>query len=84
MVFSVPLEKRLKEARVRLAARQMTIKERNLPVLILLEGWGAAGKGFINMKEKFHHKIPVIRKLPFKILNAYHTFFILVFCDISV
>ncbi|MDE6761653.1 MAG: polyphosphate:AMP phosphotransferase [Lachnospiraceae bacterium] len=41
------LEKRLKEARVRLAARQMTIKERNLPVLILLEGWGAAGKGSI-------------------------------------
>ena len=28
-----------------LAARQIAIKEANLPVIVILEGWGAAGKG---------------------------------------
>ena len=39
------LEERLKEARERLASLQMKLKEHKLPVLILMEGWGAAGKG---------------------------------------
>lgn len=31
--------------RAELAAKQQLIKEKNLPVIILLEGWGASGKG---------------------------------------
>ena len=41
------LEKRLEEARVGLANRQLKIKEKHLPVIVLLDGWGAAGKGSI-------------------------------------
>ena len=36
---------RLEQAHARLFAQQMQMKEKNLPVLILFEGWGAAGKG---------------------------------------
>lgn len=39
------LQERLEEARARLFGMQQTIKERGLPVLVLFEGWGAAGKG---------------------------------------
>ena len=39
------LQTRLEEAKNRLAAQQMLIKEHKLPVLVLFEGWGAAGKG---------------------------------------
>ena len=39
------LGRRLEEARKRLGALQMQIKEHGLPVLVLMEGWGAAGKG---------------------------------------
>lgn len=41
------LEKRLEEARVGLANRQLKIKEKHLPVIVLIDGWGAAGKGSI-------------------------------------
>lgn len=41
------LESRLEEAKAALAARQLSIKEQGLPVLVLLEGWGAAGKGSV-------------------------------------
>lgn len=41
------LEKRLKKARERLEKQQILIKEKHLPVLVLLEGWGAAGKGSV-------------------------------------
>lgn len=41
------LEQRLKEAKVQLAQRQIKMKEKKLPVLVLLEGWGAAGKGSV-------------------------------------
>jgi polyphosphate:AMP phosphotransferase len=41
------LAKRLNEAGNKLAARQMAVKERGLPVLVLVEGWGTAGKGYI-------------------------------------
>lgn len=41
------LEERLKAANERLAGQQMMIKERGLPVLVLFEGWGTAGKGSV-------------------------------------
>ena len=41
------LEKRLDEARAKLAAKQIEIKDKKLPVLVVLEGWGAAGKGSV-------------------------------------
>lgn len=39
------LKKRLDTARDKLAAQQIQVKERGLPVLVLVEGWGTAGKG---------------------------------------
>ena len=39
------LARRLTAARERLGALQLKIKEHSLPVLVLVEGWGAAGKG---------------------------------------
>ena len=39
------LHERLEQAHAWLFAQQMQMKEKNLPVLILFEGWGAAGKG---------------------------------------
>lgn len=39
------LKERLKAAENRLAVQQMQIKEHKLPVIVLIEGWGAAGKG---------------------------------------
>lgn len=39
------LHERLEQAHARLFAQQMQMKEKKLPVLILFEGWGAAGKG---------------------------------------
>ena len=41
------LEERLKEAREKLSRQQMMIKEHGLPVLVLFEGWGTAGKGSV-------------------------------------
>ena len=41
------LAERLEKARAELAVRQMQIKEKKLPVLVLMEGWGAAGKGSV-------------------------------------
>lgn len=38
------LNKRLDEAVSRLEALQLKIKEKKLPVLVLVEGWGAAGR----------------------------------------
>ncbi len=39
------LKRRLNAAREKLALQQMQLKEKKLPVLVLVEGWGAAGKG---------------------------------------
>ena len=39
------LKTRLAAAREKLAAQQLLIKEQKVPVLVLLEGWGTAGKG---------------------------------------
>lgn len=41
------LEQRLAEARNKLFVQQMSLKEKKLPVLVLFEGWGAAGKGSV-------------------------------------
>ena len=41
------LSERLEKARAELSARQMAIKEKNLPVLVVMDGWGAAGKGSV-------------------------------------
>ncbi|MDO4460767.1 MAG: polyphosphate:AMP phosphotransferase [Clostridia bacterium] len=37
----------LAQEREKLAANQMKIKEANLPVMVMFEGWGASGKGSI-------------------------------------
>ena len=39
--------KRLEEERAKLFAAQMKIKEAGLPVMVMFEGWGAAGKGSV-------------------------------------
>ena len=39
------LETQLKRDRTRLYELQMKIKEHKIPVLVLFEGWAAAGKG---------------------------------------
>lgn len=41
------LKKRLAEAREKLTSQQTLIKEHKLPVLVLVEGWGTAGKGSV-------------------------------------
>ncbi|MBR0396923.1 MAG: phosphate--AMP phosphotransferase [Eubacterium sp.] len=41
------LRQRLAEEREKLAARQLQIKEAKLPVMVVFEGWGAAGKGSV-------------------------------------
>ncbi|MBQ1490630.1 MAG: polyphosphate:AMP phosphotransferase [Blautia sp.] len=41
------LDARLDAARAELAVKQIQIKEKKLPVLVLMEGWGAAGKGSV-------------------------------------
>ena len=38
---------RLEKARSELAIRQTKVKEKNLPVLVIFDGWGAAGKGSV-------------------------------------
>ena len=39
------LKQRLKAAEEKLSQQQMKLKEKRLPVLVLIGGWGAAGKG---------------------------------------
>ena len=41
------LSARLEKARMELAVRQMIVKEQGLPVLVIFDGWGAAGKGSV-------------------------------------
>ena len=40
-------KKELKEAQEKLSGFQMQIKEARLPVIVIFEGWGAAGKGSV-------------------------------------
>ena len=39
------MKQRIKAAQEKLGQQQMQLKEKKLPVLVLVEGWGAAGKG---------------------------------------
>lgn len=41
------LDERLEAAKMKLRVQQMQIKERKIPVFVLFEGWGTAGKGSI-------------------------------------
>ncbi len=41
------IDARLEKARAELAGKQQAIKEKKLPVLVVLDGWGAAGKGSV-------------------------------------
>ena len=41
------LRKQLKLEKEKLAGYQMKIKEAKLPVMVIFEGWGAAGKGYV-------------------------------------
>ncbi len=41
------MEERLIAAREELAKKQILIKEKKLPVLVVMDGWGAAGKGSV-------------------------------------
>lgn len=41
------ISQRLEIARSELAKRQMLVKEHKLPVLVVMDGWGAAGKGSV-------------------------------------
>jgi len=40
-------KKELKEAQEKLFSYQMQIKEAKLPVMVIFEGWGSAGKGSV-------------------------------------
>ena len=54
------LDKRLDAAQEELLRLQMQIKEHKLPVLVLIEGWGAAGKGRDRKSTRLNssHEIP--------------------------
>lgn len=60
------MERRLQAARATLAEKQIAVKEQKLPVLVLIEGWGAAGKGSVlgklirNMDPRFF-KVAVMK-----------------------
>lgn len=41
------MDKRLANAKNSLLQQQIAMKEKKLPVIVLLEGWGAAGKGSV-------------------------------------
>ncbi|MDE7394860.1 MAG: polyphosphate:AMP phosphotransferase [Clostridiales bacterium] len=41
------LGERLKQAALDLSSKQMLLKEKKIPVLVVFEGWGAAGKGSV-------------------------------------
>ncbi|MDD3368758.1 MAG: polyphosphate:AMP phosphotransferase [Lachnospiraceae bacterium] len=55
----------LKETRGKLAAQQQIIKEKKLPVIVLVEGWGASGKGTLisylirDLDPRFFQVIPI-------------------------
>lgn len=64
------IKERLRIRRDELFAKQMTIKEKKLPVLILVEGWGTAGKGTLisniikNIDPRFFKVFNIDRRTP--------------------
>ncbi len=61
------LKQRLKKAREKLASQQMLLKDHKVPVLVLVEGWGTAGKGSLigdliqNIDPRFFKVAPMDR-----------------------
>lgn len=61
------LKLRLKKAREKLAGQQMQLKDHKVPVLVLVEGWGTAGKGSLigdliqNIDPRFFKVAPMDR-----------------------
>ena len=59
------LKKLLKDVRGKLASQQQIIKEKKLPVIVLVEGFGASGKGTLisylirDLDPRFFKVIPV-------------------------
>ena len=55
---------KIDEKKAELAGMQQLIKEKNVPVIVLVEGWGAAGKGTLlgrlirDMDPRFYKVIP--------------------------
>lgn len=57
------LKQRLKAAQEKLESQQMKLKDRKLPVLVLIEGWGAAGKGQRHRPDHQEHRPPLFQGL---------------------
>lgn len=63
------LKKRLAAAKEKLAAQQLLLKGKKVPVLVLVEGWGTAGKGSVigrviqNLDPRFF-KVFDMKKIP--------------------
>lgn len=61
------LKRRLKKAKEKLASQQMLLKDHKVPVLVLVEGWGTAGKGSLigeliqNIDPRFFKVAPMDR-----------------------
>lgn len=61
------LKRRLKRAKEKLSSQQMLLKEHKVPVLVLVEGWGTAGKGSLigeliqNIDPRFFKVAPMDR-----------------------
>ena len=59
------IKQRLKKAREKLFGQQMLLKEHKVPVLVLVEGWGTAGKGSLigdliqNIDPRFFKVVPM-------------------------
>lgn len=64
------MKKILKDTRQKLAQQQQLIKEKKLPVIVLVEGWGASGKGTLisylirDLDPRFFQVVPM--KMPTK------------------
>ena len=76
------LEERLHAARSKLSVLQMQIKEHGLPVLVLFEGWGTAGKGSV-LGKVIKNIDPRFFKVATDRGGKTQAFFISVFCKDS-
>lgn len=73
------LKERLSAAREKLATLQIKVKEAKLPVLVLFEGFGAAGKGSVlskiikNMDPRFFHVETMDQPEPTELRKPFYT-----------
>ena len=75
------IRERLEKAREKLNGMQMAIKEKKLPVLVIFDGWGGAGKGSVlgkvikNLDPRFYKTETLSRptedELPLQIFCAH-------------